>query len=95
MEEPEVPKIGSGYVVSVSGKKGLRRLHRWGWCHRVPGVDYRKFVEYGDRCPGADLYDDFCHQCWRGGGRPSAEADVEDDQSVASEDESSSTDEGE
>ncbi len=94
IDESEVPKIGSGYVVSVSGKKGLRRLHRWGWCHRVPGVDYRHYVEYGEKCLGADLYDDFCHQCWRGGGKPSPEADVENDPSVASEDESSSTEGG-
>ncbi len=91
-ELPEVPKIGTGYVVSVSGKRKLRRLHRWGWCHRVPGVDYRQFVEYGDRCPEPQFYDDYCHQCWRGDDRPTAGIDAEEDQSVATEDESSSTD---
>ncbi len=90
-EPPEVPRIGTGYVVSVSGKRGLRRLHRWGWCHRVPGVDYRRFVEFGDRCPEPHAYDDYCHQCWRGDARPTAGAEAEEDQSVATEDESSST----
>ncbi len=90
-EQPEAPKIGTGYVVSVSGKRGLRRLHRWGWCHRVPGVDDRRFVEFGERCPGPQDYADYCHQCWRGDDRPTAGAEAVEDQSVATEDESSST----
>ncbi len=88
----DVPRIGTGYVVSISGKRKVRRLHHWGWCHRIPGVDYKFFEEYGAVCPGPEHYHDYCHQCWRGADQPAVAGDADVDGSVASEDESSSSD---
>ena len=79
--------VASGnYVISVSGKKQLRRLHYCGGCHRVPGVDYLDFVNCGATLPSTHEYDDYCHQCWRVGRPPSI-----GDDSVGTESESSST----
>ena len=75
-----------GYVVSISGKKKLRRLHFRGACHRIPGSDYLDFEDYGHKQPKETHYDDYCHQCW-GDGNP-VDAGVD---SVHTESESSSS----
>jgi hypothetical protein len=54
-----------GYVVSISMKHRLRRLHYLGRCHRVPGVHYQEYEFLGGDRPGEDAYDDYCRQCWR------------------------------
>ncbi len=96
-----LPAGVKGYVVSISGKKGFRRLHSLGRCWRVPGVDYARYEWLGTDPPGAHLYDDYCGKCWRSTGpvqeRPPVllASDALDDVSPASEDESSSTSDGE
>ena len=75
-----------GYVVSVSGKRKVRRLHYVGRCHRVPGVDFLDYVLCGEEQPLDTSYDDYCHQCWRAG--PPV---LRGDDSVVTESESSST----
>ncbi len=77
----------SGYVCSVIGRRQVRRLHFVGLCYRRPGWDYRDFVAYGEELPGPSSYDLVCRQCWPDG-RPGQEGES----SVASTDESSSTD---
>ena len=77
----------SGYVVSLSGKHALRRLHLAGACHRVLGADYVNFSRKGDSLPDPSEYDDYCHQCLREG--PAVQC--EGDDSMASDDEPSST----
>ncbi len=62
-----LPEEVKGYVVSISGKHGFRRLHLLGRCHRVLGVDYACYEELGSEMPGPSQYDDVCGQCWRRG----------------------------
>ena len=76
----------NGYVISISGKKQLRRLHYCGACYRTPGVDYIDFENRGKTLPAEYEYDDYCHQCWR----DSHPQDIDED-SVRIESESSST----
>ena len=52
---------GKGYVVSISGKRKVRRLHYVGLCHRVPGLDFPDYECYDDEQPRDTLYDDYCH----------------------------------
>ena len=75
-----------GYVISISGKRRVRRLHFVGMCHRIPGLDFLDFECHDDQLPVDNLYDDYCHQCWRTG--PPAQRG---DDSVVTESESSST----
>ena len=75
-----------GYVVSISGKKKLRRLHFRGSCHRIPGIDYLDFEDFGRHLPAESQYDDYCRQCWRGRGPVQV-----DEESVHTESESSSS----
>ncbi len=77
----------TGYVCSVLGKRRVRRLHYVGLCYRRPGWDYAEYERHGDTVPPASAYDLVCRQCWPGG-RPDRQVD---DSSVASTDESSST----
>ncbi len=83
----------SGYVVAISQKKGLRRLHHIGACRRRPGHHYINYEGYGDSCPAAELYDAYCKRCW-GSGVPPAGDQAESDgapSSVSTESESSSS----
>jgi len=94
-EQMEIP--APGLIISITGRRKFRRLHRWklqGGCSRWPGVDYREF----ERVPKNSLdladYDDFCKSCWRGTKTPQ-ETTVEDELPAAisssSEDESPSS----
>ncbi len=64
-----LPQEVSGFVVSISKKRGYRRLHLIGRCHRVPGIDYTDFEELGAAMPEPSKYDGVCGQCWRDGAR--------------------------
>ncbi len=79
-----------GYFVSVSSKRGIRRLHTTGGCGRRPGQEVLHFELLGEETPSPDRYDDFCRQCWRGSEAPRPRAGDED-ASVSTEDESSSS----
>ena len=46
-----------GCVVSISGKKRLRRLHFRGSCRRIPEVDYLEFEDFGDEQLRKTQYD--------------------------------------
>ncbi len=89
-ESHEVPE---GYIISVSSKKRIRRLHLMGACHRLPGIDYTNYIVAGDKCPGSDQYDDYCRHCWRGDAQPKDDEVISDESqySVGSATESSST----
>jgi hypothetical protein len=54
------------YVVSVTAKQRMRRLHRVGWCWRLPGVDYSNFKVLPGEPEAAD-FDLCCKDCWRSG----------------------------
>jgi hypothetical protein len=70
------PSWGShDYVVSVTDKHRLRRLHRVGWCWQLPGTDYSTFrVLLGE--PGAADFDLCCKECWRNGLRVGPRSDL-------------------
>ena len=70
--EDEAEPAEGDYVVSISNKKGFRRLHLVGACHRRPGVHYAIWVLLGREMPDSSVYDESCKDCWRGkaaGGR--------------------------
>ncbi len=80
------------YIITISAKHGLRRLHLVGACYRRPHIDYKHFQDLGPVCPSADCYDSYCKDCWRGSAGPSAASTGDSsDTSVATTDESSST----
>ena len=66
-----LPEEERGYVVSISTKHRLRRLHYLGKCHRVPKIHYQDFEFLGMERPDQDAYDDYCRQCWRENGEDS------------------------
>ena len=66
----DVP-AGYDYATSQSRKHGLRKLHRVGWCGRVPGADYRVHQTF-QTPPLQSDYDSLCKQCWRHQGPESA-----------------------
>ena len=55
------------YVVSVTEKRGFRRLHQLGRCYRVPGLHYMQWLTLGTARPTSAEYDDFCRNCWPSG----------------------------
>ena len=63
--EPEDVPGQLDYVISISGKKGFRRLHRVGWCWRTPSMDY-KVASFSTEPPPLGTYDALCKQCWPG-----------------------------
>ncbi len=86
-------KVPEGYIISISSKKRIRRLHLMGACHMLPGIDYTNYIVIGDQCPSNDQYDDYCRHCWRGDAQPRDEGAIsnESQYSVGSATESSST----
>ncbi len=81
----------SGYVTSVTGRRGIRRLHYVGLCHRRPGQDYARYECHGSDMPHSSEYDAVCRQCWPDKAAGAQVRAAEDGSSVASSDESSST----
>ena len=79
MEEGEVGPPESGYVVSMSGRKGLRRLHYIGLCHRLLGIDYLRWEALGEAEPGEEQYDACCKQCWPKGRGSEEETEAEEE----------------
>jgi hypothetical protein len=70
------PSLGPlDYVVSVTAKQKMRRLHRVGWCWRVPGLDYRSFRALPGE-PGASDFDLCCKDCWRSGLRVESRSEL-------------------
>ena len=60
-----LPVDERGYVISMSTKHRLHRLHFLGKCHRVPKVHYQEYEFLGTERPSEEACDDFCRQCWR------------------------------
>ena len=81
-----------GYVCSVSGHKGLKRHHFVRRCPCIPGVHYRKYVTHGDEILGSEAYDIVCRRCWPQSRDDGPVRDMHD-QSVETDEESSSSDE--
>ena len=86
----------SGYVITFTFKKRLRRLHYIGRCYRRPGVDYYDYEAHGETLPPPDRYDKTCLQCWPpvGGGPEQAGSDDSDEESSSSSGSSSYTSAG-
>jgi hypothetical protein len=63
------------YVVSVTAKQRMRRLHRVGWCWRLPGIDYSNFKVLPGEPEAAD-FDLCCKDCWRSGLRVDLRSDL-------------------
>ena len=84
-----VTKGESGeYVVSVTEKRGFRRLHQLGRCYRVPGLHYTQWLSLGTERPSTTEYDDFCRNCWpapsKGGVRGQSQSMAQDGSSSGS-----------
>jgi hypothetical protein len=75
-DDEREPSWGSrDYVVSVTAKHRLRRLHRVGMCWQLPGIDYSNFrVLFGE--PGAADFDLCCKECWSSGLRVGPRSDL-------------------
>ena len=54
----------TGYIVSLTAKKSVRRLHYIGCCYRRPGKEYQDYEHYGATAPPPDRYHFWCKQCW-------------------------------
>ena len=76
-----------GFVISISKRFKLRRLHRLHGCGRSPGILYCDFEGPLEEVPHPSEYDAFCKDCWPGKGPAEEPEEVEPD--------SSSTDAGE
>ena len=63
-EKGRAPQDARGYVVSISGKRGFRRLNLLGSCYRSLGVDYQNYELLGETLLAAEEYDDICGKCW-------------------------------
>ena len=62
----KLPDMISGFYISISEKKQIRRLHCAGACWRIPGRDYMQYAALGDEVPDETSYDVKCRDCWRG-----------------------------
>ena len=64
--EPEDDQLPppQGFVVSITRGGRFRRLHFAGGCWRVPGEHYRKYIDYGQRCPRPDEVHARCADCF-------------------------------
>ena len=51
-------------MVSVTRGGRFGRLHFAGGCWRIPGEHYRKFIDYGQRCPRPDEVHARCADCF-------------------------------
>ena len=70
------------YVVSLRRGSKVRTLRLKGSCHRVPGVDYADWRNYGEARPPASEYTWVCRQCWPQGLMPEGGSeDVDSDSS--------------
>ena len=58
----DYPEIGD-FVISLTGKRRLKRLHRFGWCWRKPGVDYEDYAVIPPPLR-EEHYDVACKGCW-------------------------------
>ena len=85
----EISSPMKGYVISISGKRRVRRLHYVVRCHSIPGLDYLEYECHEEEQPQDTLHNDYCHPCWRTGPPVTRGED-----SVVIESESSSTDSG-
>ena len=54
----------SGFIVSITDKGRMRRLHFLGACGRRPGEHYRDWRHYGECPPRADEVDARCRVCF-------------------------------
>ncbi len=68
-DETRVSRV-QGYVISISRRRGGRRLHKIGLCDRRPGVHYKDFLLKGATRPPPEDYDEYCRDCWREGVEP-------------------------
>ena len=59
-----LPPDATGYVVSISARIKVRRLHKLHACYRVPGIDYHDWELMGDEPPDPSSYDCACSQCF-------------------------------
>jgi hypothetical protein len=62
--EPEGDAPPAGFIISITSRRRMRRLHHASGCWRVPGLDYALFEHHGETLPGPELYDLRCKDCW-------------------------------
>ena len=63
-DEALTPAPSSGFIVSITDKGRMRRLHFLGACGRRPGEHYAKWKHYGELPPRADEIDARCSICF-------------------------------
>ena len=59
-----VPVIERGFVISLTQKKKITRLHYIGACHRTPGVFYQHYEYWGSVEPERERYMYRRKDCW-------------------------------
>ena len=72
------------FVILISDKQGIRRLHRVGSCWMLPGRDYRTFEVIREDPPRADQFHAACRLCWKDGSAPTANSESEEPTSSSS-----------
>ena len=60
----EVDEAPKGFVISSTRGGRVRRVHFVGGCFRIPGEDYRDFVDLGQRAPEAHKITHRCKDCF-------------------------------
>ena len=87
----------TGYYVFQTKRRGHKCLHHVGRCWRIPGTDlpWERITVYGADRPPAEAYHHACAQCWKSGlsgaGGATPPARPQGDASVATSEESSSS----
>ena len=85
------PPPQAGFIVAISDRGKMRRLHHLNSCGRRPGEHYTNWIFYGDRIPPDTEIDARCKICFRSGSeKPQPVTDPDDIDSADESDTSSS-----
>ena len=80
-----------GYVVSITWGGRHKKLHHYGACRLIPGIDYKEFRVRGDLMPPRNEVDSRCKRCF---GLLASIAPAEEESAAESVDSSSSSTSG-
>jgi hypothetical protein len=66
---PASPATEYKYVLSLTNKGRFKRLHLFGGCWRIPGVNFADYSLH-ESLEQVGKYDDICKDCWKEGAEP-------------------------
>ena len=84
LDQAEVKESPKGYIIAVTQRGRLRRLHYAGGCHRKPGEHFLDWVELGDRQPEGHEYNARCLNCFPQGRQEAREMEEQDVSDIGS-----------